>query len=129
QTRQEVLQLLLLGRRRPVVLPGLDERVFGMPLRQLGVPVVADRVGESDHFVDRFREFHGASVAGMPGASLCGQYIGAARPVSSASSPGTVHTSLNGGSAMPVMPAMNVAPPSVCTPTEAPLAPWTWTLV
>ena len=45
------------------------------------------------------------------------------------SSPGMVQRSLSGGSAIGVMPAMNVAPRSVSTPTEAPLDPWMWTLV
>ena len=45
------------------------------------------------------------------------------------SSPGMVHRSLSGGSEIGVMPAMNVAPRSVSTPTEAPFDPWMWTLV
>jgi hypothetical protein len=41
----------------------------------------------------------------------------------------TVHRSFSAGSAMADTPAMKVAPRSVSTPTEAPLLPWTWTLV
>ena len=33
------------------------------------------------------------------------------------------------GTAMPDIPAMKVAPPSVCAPTDAPLEPWMWIFV
>ncbi len=36
--------------------------------------------------------------------------------------------SLTGGSTSVVTPAMKGEPPSVCTPTEAPLEPWICTL-
>src|SRR5262245_39327532 len=44
------------------------------------------------------------------------------------SSPGIFQKSLIGGSAMLDIPAINIAPPSVWTPTEAPLMTWTATL-
>ncbi len=43
------------------------------------------------------------------------------------SSPGTFQTSLIGGSATEDIPAMNIAPPSVWTPTVAPFEPCTQT--
>src|SRR6266498_129152 len=73
QTRKEIPQFLCLRGRRSRVLPGMDERVIGMPLREFGVPVVTDRFREGNYFFGSFRQLHISSPSRS--ASALGQSL------------------------------------------------------